>query len=448
MCRNALYSLYLIALSVGLYLTFCQFKYAIFLLLVLMSNVFGFFSATELPHIRTPFGSFWIKDIAFLMVMLPLLLGLFDRKIPSEKNILSLPIILLLVLMLVQILRAYVLLHEDIHYILRLARPFSYYALFFVLCYRSNHHKLVNFLVNTVLFIGLVSALVGITQVIFEFSLGGSKIEITEYGYARTYQPNVLFVLFGFFILLSKGQETRNSKLKLFSSIYYIITITFILFTLSRGLWFVFCLSLIGFYMFGEDRIRFFKHAFMSCIILFLVFATAPSVIRPLSDVVLTRAQSGWYDLIYRKGTFAKRMDILGYSWDYVKKYNILLGVGFKYGRIRGETEREPTSITIQSDPYRWVGTDIGSAYILFRHGIMGILLLLLLYYKLFKKGIYFYSRTVDTNSKGLMKAILIISIVAVSLSVISQPFTSPEMLIVVLLSWFMFECIQKEAKV
>ncbi len=442
---NPLSPFYLIALSVGLYLALFQFKYAIFVLLVLMSNVFGVFSAMGLPPIRTPFGTFHVKDIAFLMLIFPLLLDLFNRNVPGKKNILSLPIILLLALTLIQILRGLFILHEDIHYILRLARPFTYYALFFVFIYKINNEKLFDFVIKAILFIGFISAIVGITQVLFGVSLGGSKIEMTVYGSARTYQPNLLFTLFGFFILLTNPPKALNSRLNLFKFIYCIATVIFILLTFSRGLWFIFCFTLIIFYLFGVARTRIFKHAFVSCIILLLVFFITPSFFKHFSYILLARAQTGFHDLRFREGTLGTRMNTLGYCWNYAKKANILFGVGFKYGKIRGYIPKEPASIIIQKDPHRWMGTNSEVGNILFRHGLAGIFLYVFLYYKFFKKWVYCYLNILAPHYKGLMKAILIINITALLLSIISQPFTNPGMLIVLLISWFMFEYIQKE---
>jgi hypothetical protein len=442
MTVNPFYGISLILFIAALYLFWSKPIYGLILLVVVISDFAGLLTPATIPHIKSPIGSITIPDIAFILSIIPLVRDFYLQKFQRLKSPVSMPIFFLLIFVAFQIVRSYFVQHEDIHYILRLARPFLYYTLFFVFLNSVFGKKDLNIILKTTIIIGFIAAVINILQFFtgwtLEGILEGVKVEaLAGYDYYRITTFGVMLPVFGYFILLTARPFLSKSGRMV--SIFYLITaIVFIFISYSRGLWGVFFFSYIIYFVIEFTNIKeMIKQIIVFTIIVISLYYFAFNILAMISG----RLETAIVDMKEYTGSFMKRSEIVRMNIDYAIEDNIFWGVGFKFGAARyskGEMLEIEQHELLFTDPYSYMGIDVGLTYIIFRHGLIGAIIYILLFYKLFKSFFYLLKTLKDEYYKEIIKACLIINAFAIPFSLISQPFTTPAMLIVMIISWCM----------
>ncbi len=420
-------------------------EYGLSLMIVIMLKVFGLFGIMDLPNVRFPFGSLRMDDIVFLTMCVPLIRDILLKRVDRKISSLNKPLILFLIFALSQAARAFLIQSEDLHWILRLMRIPVYYLAFFLILYEIKDRTQLNRFLKLSFTIGIISGAVMALQYIFGLSLGGSALQPTSktlgYDLPRIYNYTASLIS-SIFLMLLFTLPYIVGKVKVIIIFFEALLFISLLTTFARSLWGSIAIAMIiGLLIDVKNIGKFARYLVIAIFAIILSTNYFGSRIEGFLPAVSYRASTAIPDIIYKGGSVYRRILLFQRQWDIVRAENILLGVGFKYEPPQISQPGQIITV-LDMSPYSYLGTDSGIVNLVFRFGLVGLILFAWLFTTLFRKSISVLKSIPPSIDRGILVGLVSTNIMIIISSFFGNWFFSSEAIVVVT-SWALIELIK-----
>jgi len=402
--------------------------YGLAVIVILMIGLFGIYNpANPLLAVTGSFGTLALVDIISISLLAYFAYLFITKQLKSTP--LNRPVIVLLLMFVIQAFRAFFLQGQSFLQVGRIMRPLFSYLMFFIILARIRNRKELNLFLKLLLVISLISSAIVIHQCIFGWSPMGALRrmgDIYRHNNVATEIITSIFLL-SFCILPFLKLKKRSFVLFLVLPAYFAV----FLYSGSRALWGTLAISIAACLLLMKRTDK--NMQIFASIALFLIISVAffgPTAVENFLNPFRTRAETTIPTLIEREGTFLTRINLYKAKWDIVKKDNILMGIGFRYGSLRRDTI------------YGATGADNGIAHIVFRFGLIGYLLFGWIFISFFKRAFFMLKHIKPSTDRAIL-----VGLVATNIQLLLQLFFSDTLfrhhgIIVYVLSWALLEII------
>jgi O-antigen ligase len=275
-----------------------------------------------------------------------------------------------------------------------------YYAIYFGIPFVVRSRKELRFFLLILLTNVLVALFVNLYQNFTgwqpEFVVGPSHFSKTldMGGIYRTYNPSSQWIVFALCFMYTAILFDKKSlgRLLLFAVLGMAMLLTF-----TRNIYVGFLvisvfLVAVGF-MKRREGLK-IANAIWVVMLLFLVL----TYVFSSSDAISNRVQSGIFDVTEKQGTFLGRLELFETAQYYLEGRSILLGYGFgSFSGYDPDADNVPHLLgSLES------GADSGLVYVLFRLGIVGLVLYAFVHYKFVRISWRRFRDSESTSAKVL----------------------------------------------
>ena len=366
------------------------------IIFIVGTGSFGFFSTITGINISTPMGTFEIGQILLIIAFLTCFLKRKRRRINIRGTILF-PLIFFVFLIILQFFRGF-LGGLGLQLSLRgIKGIYMFFYIFPLIILIKNRSQLQRF-INYILLIGLISSLAAIYQFLTGSTLGVSQARLFG-GFSRIYHPGAVLMAICFFISLSHflvfGLQKKNIWMYVFAPFYIIGILT----TLHRSLigTTIICSAImIIIYLFYERKIKSIWKPIFGSLILILVLSYFFQKSGFGVERLLLRGESAIMEIKYFQGNYAGRWEIFNDTFLRIIKDSPLIGVGYKHESVAN----------ILGTYY--ITNDNTYSNILVLFGLIGLIVWLILIYKIAILSIKTYKSTSKSSDKALYLSILV----------------------------------------
>jgi len=367
---------------------------------ILGTEGFGFSSTTLGINISTPIGTIEIGQILLIIVLLICFIRSKRRKINIKESVLF-PIIFLILFIFFQFFRniaAGLNVQLALRGIKRIYMIFYIFPLIILIKNRSQLQKFINY----ILLIGFISALVAIYQFLLGTSFGASKAAGIGGGFSRIYHPGAVLMAFCFFISLSHflifGIRKKYYWMYVLIPFYLIGVIVTLHRNLIGATLFTIVL-IIAVELLSKGKINLLWKPIFGGIILFLILSNILQKSGFGMEQLLLRGRSAIIEIKYFEGNYAGRWEILSDTFSRIIKESPLIGKGYQYEYVAN----------ILGTYY--ITNDSTYSNILVLFGLIGIIVWLILMYKIAILSLRMYINTLKLSDKALYLTILVMPI-------------------------------------
>lgn len=406
-------------------------------LIISQTGFLGIWRMMDLPGISIPgIGTIWINDLIMLLAIAVITLKLSGQRKVVVDSPLSKWILLILLFVGLQVVRALSMQGQGIHDTLSVLRDPISWITFFVLIIliddENRFRKLIGLVWAAALFAGLLVILVRITG----WSISGITILEAPFGFYRgfkTYTNSFALIcpisLVGtayYFMSARPRYRTVLIITQVISGIAVFLTgfRSFITFYFSA----VFLLLVLS-----KNRNR-KTVALLGVTILVLIATNLSPDFRQFLERYISFGRSTLSQLRedpLSSHSIYHRLQLFEDKWKIVENEGVLCGAGFKY-------DDDPLST------YRTTGADDGLAHLLMRMGILGTLAILTVWWVSIKRIFTLIKLTENRDIQGIYKGILVLNFMPILSLFFSNAFWASSSICSIVLPWAGMEMIHK----
>jgi O-antigen ligase len=275
-----------------------------------------------------------------------------------------------------------------------------YYAIYFGIPFVIRSRKELHFFLLILLTNVLVALFVNLYQNFTgwqpEFVVGPSHFSKTldMGGIYRTYNPSSQWIVFALCFMYTTILLDKKSLARV--SLFAVLAMAMLL-TFARNIYIGFLvisvfLALIGFTK-RREGLK-IANAIWIMMLLFLVL----TYVLSSSEAISNRVQTGIFDVTEKQGTFLGRLELFETAQDYLEGRSILLGYGFgSFSGYDPNSDNAPNLLSALES-----GADSGLVYVLFRLGVVGLVLYAFVHYKFVRISWRRFRDSESTSAKVL----------------------------------------------